>query len=123
MNPALVPYPPAIRRAALVIGALLALVIGYFSLVPPGDAPAPQISDKIRHFAAYAALAIPAAMWFGPGRLWAWAVVAAYGGALEIAQALGGAGREGSWADGFANALGAGTGVLLIWIIARMRRA
>ena len=69
-----------------------------------------------------APLAIPAAMWFGPGRLWAWLVVAAYGGALEIAQALGGAGREGSWADAFANTLGAGTGVLLIWIIARTRR-
>ena len=25
--------------------------LAYFSLVPPGDAPAPQISDKIRHFA------------------------------------------------------------------------
>lgn len=122
MNPALVPYPPAIRRAALVIFALLAVLIGYFSLVPAGEAPAPQISDKIRHFAAYATLAIPAAMWFGPGRLWAWLVVAAYGGALEIAQALGCAGREGSWADAFANTLGAGTGVLLIWIVARTRR-
>lgn len=121
MNPALVPYPPVIRRAALVIGVLLALVIGYFSLVPPGEAPAPQISDKIRHFAAYATLAIPVAMWFGPGRMAAWAVTTLYGGGLEIAQALAGTGREGSLADALANALGAGTGVLLVWIIARTR--
>jgi VanZ family protein len=123
MNPALVPYPPVVRRAALVIAVCLAVLIGYFSLVPPGDAPAPQISDKIRHFAAYATLAIPVAMWFGPGRLAAWVLTAVYGGGLEIAQALAGTGREGSWGDGAANALGAGAGVLLIWIIARTRRA
>ena len=123
MNPALVPYPPAIRRAALVIFALLAVLIGYFSLVPGGEAPAPQISDKIRHFAAYAALAIPAAMWFSPGRLWVFVCVAGYGALMEVAQGLAGTGREASLLDGLANAAGAGAGVLLIWIIARMRRA
>lgn len=121
MNPAPVPYPPAIRRAAVVIAALLAVAIGYFSLVPPGEAPAPQISDKIRHFAAYAGLAVPVAMWFGPGRLAAILVVALYGAGLEVAQALAGTGREGSLADAAANALGAAAGVLLVWIIARTR--
>ena len=62
MNPYELPYPLAIRRAALIIAVLLAVLIGYFSLVPPGDAPAPQISDKIRHFAAYAMLAVPVAI-------------------------------------------------------------
>ena len=69
MRPALAPYPPAIRRAALIVGLCLAVLIGYFSLVTPGETPAPQISDKLRHFAAYWALAVPAAMWFGPGRV------------------------------------------------------
>jgi VanZ family protein len=123
MNPALVPYPPAIRRAALVIGLLLAVVVGYYSLVPPGEAPAPQISDKVRHFAAYAGLAVPIAMWFSPRRLWAWLSVAGYGAAMEVAQGLAGTGREASVLDGLANAAGAGAGVLLIWIIARRRRA
>ena len=123
MNPALVPYPPAIRRAAVVIAALLAVVIAYFSLVPPGDAPAPQISDKIRHFAAYTGLAVPVSMWFGPGRIAAVLVTAAYGIGLEIAQGLAGTGREASLADAAANTLGAGAGFLLIWFIARTRRA
>lgn len=122
MNPALVPYPPAIRRAAVVIAALLAVVIAYFSLVPPGEAPAPQISDKLRHFAAYAGLAVPVAMWFGPGRLAAVLVVALYGAGLEMAQAFAGTGREASFGDAAANTLGAAAGALLVWIIARSRR-
>lgn len=121
MRPALAPYPPAIRLAALVIAALLAVLIGYYSLVPPGDVPAPQISDKVRHFAAYAGLAVPVAMWFGPGRLAAVLVAASYGAGLEIAQALAGTGREGSLADAAANMLGAGAGFLLVWLIARTR--
>lgn len=121
MDPARTPYPPAIRRAAVVIAALLAVLIGYYSLIPPGDAPAPQISDKIRHFVAYAGLAVPVAMWFGPGRLAAVLVTAAYGAGLEIAQALAGTGREGSLADAAANTLGAGAGFLLVWFIARTR--
>jgi hypothetical protein len=64
-------YSVSIRRAAAVLAALIAVIVGYFSLVPPGEAPAPQISDKIRHFVAYATLAVPVAVWFGPRRLMA----------------------------------------------------
>lgn len=122
MNPALVPYPPSIRRAALAITLLLAALIGYYSLVPPGDAPAPDISDKIRHFAAYAALAVPASMWFAPRRLAALGAVAGFGALMEVAQGLAGTGREASILDALANTAGAGAGVLLVWIIARTRR-
>jgi VanZ family protein len=121
MDPALTPYPPPIRRAAVIIAALLAAAIAYFSLVPPGEAPAPQISDKFRHFAAYAGLALPVSIWLGPGRLAAGILTASYGAGLEIAQGLAGTGREASLADAAANALGAGAGFLLIWFIARIR--
>jgi VanZ family protein len=123
MNDARAPYPVSIRRAAAVLAALIAVIVGYFSLVPPGEAPAPQISDKIRHFVAYAALAVPVAVWFGPGRLTAaMAVTALYGAGLEGAQALAGTGREGSLADAAANALGAVMGVLSAWAGARLLR-
>ncbi len=116
-------YPASIRRAAAVSAALIAVIVGYFSLVPPGEAPAPQISDKIRHFVAYAALAVPVAVWFGPGRLFAaMAATVLYGAGLEGAQALAGTGREGSLADAAANALGAVTGVLSVWMGARLLR-
>ncbi|MDP3459409.1 MAG: VanZ family protein [Hyphomonas sp.] len=121
MNPALVPYPPAIRRAALVIALLLAAGIAWLSLIPGGTVPAPHLSDKVRHFGAYATLAIPVAMWFGPGRLVAVLVLTLYGAGLEVAQGLLSETREASFFDAVANALGASTGALLVWIIARTR--
>lgn len=122
MQPAEIPYPPHIRRAAAVIAVLLALLIAYFSLVPPGETPAPQISDKLRHFGAYAMLAIPTAMWLAPRRIMPAVIVAVWGIAMEIAQGLAGTGREASLSDALANTLGACAGVLLIWIVARRRR-
>lgn len=122
MDSAQLPYPPHIRRAAAIIAALLALLIAYFSLVPPGETPAPQISDKIRHFGAYAMLAIPTAMWLAPRRIAPAVIVAMWGIAMEIAQGLAGTGREASLGDALANTAGAGAGVFLIWMVARRRR-
>jgi VanZ family protein len=122
MPPAEIPYPPHIRRAAAGIAALLALVIAYFSLVPPGETPAPQISDKIRHFGAYAMLAIPTAMWLAPRRIAPAIIAGAWGIAMELAQGLAGTGREASIGDALANMAGAGAGVFLVWVIARRRR-
>lgn len=113
----------AIRRASVVFAALLAVIVAYFSLVPPGSAPAPQLSDKIRHFIAYAALTVPLALWFGRGRLLlAVSAAALYGAGLEFAQALAGTGREGSVADAVANALGACAGGLAVALAFRLRR-
>lgn len=122
MDSARLPYPPHIRRAASVIAALLAVLIAYFSLVPPGETPAPQISDKIRHFGAYVMLAIPAAMWLAPRRIAPAVIVAVWGIVLEIAQGLAGTGREASIGDALANTAGACAGVFFIWMVARRRR-
>ncbi|MFN3910935.1 VanZ family protein [Hyphomonas sp.] len=123
MKPALEPYPQPVRRAALVIALLLALGIAWLSMVPGSTVPGPMISDKIRHFGAYATLAIPVAMWFGPGRFAAVLVLTAYGAGLELAQGLLSATRQASVFDAVANALGASAGYLLVWFIARTRRA
>lgn len=113
---------PLIRRLAALAAAIVAVAIGYLSLMPAGEVPAPQISDKIRHFAAYAGLAAPLTLALHPRRwLMAALAAAAYGVALEVAQALGDAGREGSPLDALANLLGAFLGAGLIRISAGVR--
>lgn len=113
---------PLIRRLAALAAAIVAVTIGYLSLMPAGEVPAPQISDKIRHFAAYAGLAAPLTLALHPRRwLMAALAAAAYGVALEVAQALGDAGREGSPLDAVANLLGAFLGAGLIRLSAGVR--
>ncbi|MFN7055570.1 VanZ family protein [Hyphomonas sp.] len=110
---------PGLRRSAGMAALLTALAIAWLSLIPAEGVPAPQVSDKIRHFVAYAALALPFTVWMGVRRWLAAAVIAAvYGAAMEVAQALAPTGREGSFGDAAANAGGALIGALaarLIW--------
>lgn len=121
MDSARLPYPPPIRRAAAITAAGLALVIAWYSLVPPGETPAPQLSDKIRHFGAYAMLAVPTGMWLAPRRIAPALAAAVWGILLEIAQAFAGTGREASFGDAVANVAGACAGVCLVWMVARRR--
>lgn len=118
------PFPglSASRLTAALAACGLAVVIIYLSLVPAGDVPAPQISDKIRHFVAYAALAAPLAVALRPSRWLAAVLLAAgLGLGLEVAQATGDAGREGSAGDALANLLGALAGAGLVRLSARRR--
>ena len=104
-----------IRRVAAAAALCVAVAIGYLSLIPVGDVPAPQISDKIRHLAAYAGLAAPLTLALHPRRWLVTALVAAvYGVCLEFGQAFGGAGREGSALDALANLAGALLGAAMI---------
>lgn len=116
------PSFPVIRRVAAAAALCVAVVIGYLSLIPSGDVPAPQISDKIRHLAAYAGLAAPLTLALHPKRwLTAVAVATVYGICLEFGQAFGGAGREGSALDALANLAGAFIGAALIRFSAGVR--
>jgi VanZ family protein len=121
------PSPPrltlSMRRSAGIAALLTALAITWLSLIPAEDVPAGPVSDKIRHFVAYAALSLPLTLWMGARRWLAAAVIAAtFGAGIEVAQALAPTGREGSLGDALANAAGALTGALngalavhLIW--------
>ena len=112
---ALLTYSGARLLAALTTLAL-AGIIAWFSLVPATEAPAPQLSDKLKHFVAYAALAAPWTVALGPGlsRMGAaLAFTSLYGAGLEVAQMMGNAGREGSLLDIAANLSGALTGLAL----------
>lgn len=116
------PFPglSAYRLTAALAALGLALLLSYLSLIPAGDVPAPQISDKVRHFLAYAALAAPLAVALRPARWLAAVLMAAgLGLGLEVAQAMGDAGREGSPGDALANLMGALAGAGLVRLSAR----
>lgn len=107
---------------ARFVTLILALVIAALTLIPhpPGPQGVPGL-DKLLHFIAFAALAMPMAY----ARPAAWRAVAltvlAYGGVIEIVQPFVGRGAE--WADLLADALGAFGGAYLAARLGRLRRA
>ncbi|RCL89052.1 VanZ family protein [Hyphomonas sp.] len=116
---------PLIRSLAGLAAIGLAIIIAVYSLVPVSEAPAPQLSDKIKHFAAYAALAASLSVAFGVGprpAALAFSISGLFGIGLEIAQMLGEAGREGSSLDVAANLGGALVGVLVVGLLGRQGR-
>lgn len=109
---------PATRTVAGWLALLLAGIIIFLSVIQPGGVPAPDISDKLKHFIAYGALAAPFCVFMGRRRIiLAILLVVALGIIMEIAQAFAGTGRSPSVLDAIANALGTGTSALVYWII------
>lgn len=112
---------PVTRILASLSAVVLSLLIGWFSLVPVTDVPGPQFSDKLKHFLAYFALAGALATALGVRRIpLALALPVIFGVGLEVAQALGPAGREGSVLDALANTGGTLTGVTIFYILRRI---
>ena len=110
-----------IRALAVIATIILVIVIAYLSLSAASDVPAPQVSDKVKHFAAYFVLAGTLATAFGPKRgLYALILAIFYGLVMEVAQDMGDAGREGSVADALANTAGAACGVLATKLLRRI---
>lgn len=103
-----------------VLTAVLALVIALLTLMPqaPGPEGVPGL-DKVAHFAAFAALAVPLA-WRYP-HLWRTVALStlAYGGLIEIVQPLTGRGAE--WADLLADGTGAVTGAFSASFLGKRR--
>lgn len=98
--------------AALALAAALLIALG--SLTPGGEMPQSLPWDKLNHFLGYAGLAglVGLAGWRLPR---AFALAVAYGIAIEFAQipVPGRSGGDG-W-DIFANTLGSGSAVLLLY--------
>lgn len=114
-------YLLRVFRALFVIGLA---AVAALSLLPHDSLPDIRIWDKWQHLAAYAALSFT-----GCGgastRRGRWVVgfgVAAYGGALEIAQTFI-PGRIGSLADLTANCLGVALGAGALWLFRKIRKA
>jgi VanZ family protein len=101
----------AMRRFAGMTAVCLMIAIAFLSVMPPGDLPPVEGSDKLKHFIAYGSLGGAVAIAAGPGRaLRAFLIAIGYGALMEVAQALAPTGREFSILDEVANILGAGLG-------------
>lgn len=112
-----------LRLLAAIAAIAIGVAIAWLSLEPPGTTPAPRFSDKIQHLIAYLVLAIPVAIAAGRGRLLlGLAICVAVGASLEGLQATMAVGREGSVADGLANAIGASLGTGLVAFLMKARR-
>lgn len=100
---------------------LLAAAIVWFSLTPITAAPTVRHIDKVEHFLAYAALTLVG--FAARGRPWPLmaAGIVAFGGGVEVLQALMPTGRTGSVLDGLANGAGAAT-AWAGWVAARRLR-
>lgn len=96
------------HQVALVLSALFALGIGYFTLTPnPGDLL--TSSDKLDHLLGFAVLLLPAALLYRRALYWLLPSAIAFGGVIEVIQPY--VNRKGEWGDFWADAIGAILGV------------
>jgi VanZ family protein len=112
---------PALFTLALIGTLALTLAIGVLTLTPVAGTAVPG-SDKLHHYLAFLALALPLSFARPRLALWIAVGVVAYGGAIELIQPLVGRGRE--LADFLADAAGAvsgaALGVALHWLRRRL---
>jgi VanZ family protein len=104
-------------RTATVLTAAAVLMLAL------SPAPPPTLStgwDKANHLLAFATLGGLASQ--GWRSAWTWACLLAFGGAIELLQALTPT-REASWADLGADALGLALAALVVGAIRRRARA
>ncbi len=94
-----------------------AIAIVVWGELAPNPTTSPLIWDKLLHFIAYFGLSGLALLALNPGRraIYAAVMLIAMGGVLEIVQGF--VGRDASWGDALANALGVVGGCALGWII------
>ena len=98
------------HQVALILSALLAFGIGYFTLTPnPGVIL--TSSDKIDHLLGFAALLFPAALLYRHALYWLLPGAIAFGGVIELIQPY--VNRNGEWGDFWADTAGALLGVVL----------
>ena len=113
MNPVVLPAL-RYRRLWFCAGVAIAIAVAVLSLMPGRHVPDVNVSDKIKHFAAFTMLAF----WFGSilvRRDLPWIVLAllAFGGAIELAQEAMPWGRRAEWSDVVADGIGILAGLVL----------
>ena len=107
------------RPVRMGLYAAAALVLLYMALAPARDVPGVELLwDKAEHAAAWSVLTLLGLL-LSTRRRWAILVFAlAFGGVIEVLQAILPFGRDGEWADFAADAVGIAVAYFL-WRVAR----
>jgi VanZ family protein len=107
------------RPWRLALYALATLVLAYMALAPERDVPgADLVWDKAEHASAWTVLAL-AGLVLSTRRRWAIGLFAiAFGGVIEVLQAVMPFGRDGNVADWIADVIGVAA-AYVIWLGAR----
>ena len=76
-----------LKNRYLYVSLIIALIILFFSLAPPGDKePKLFVSDKLLHFIAYCAMVLPVLIQRHYPHFLVFITASAYGGILEFIQ-------------------------------------
>ncbi len=104
-------------RWSILLTLALAAGIAFLTLTPPSPMSMPAGSDKVSHFTAFTALALPLAIvrprWSG----WLFLAFSAFGAAIEIIQPH--VGRSAEVADLIADVAGIACGMVLGLLVGR----
>lgn len=107
---------PALRYRRLWFGAgvAIAVAVAVLCLLPGRHVPDVNVSDKLKHFAAFGMLSF----WFASilvRRDLGWIALAllAFGGAIELAQEAMPWGRRAEWEDVIADGIGVAGGIIV----------
>ena len=107
-------------RWAIVLTIALGVVIAVLTLTPPIEAEGPAGSDKLYHFTAFLALALPLALVRPRWSMMLFIIFSAYGAAIEILQPHVGRSRE--FADLIADMAGIVCGIGAALLLRRVHR-
>ncbi len=116
------PQSLAQMKLALFLTLIIAALIGWGTLSPPGPPGPPlPLNDKQIHFLAFALLTLPVTWVHLRHAIWLVPLAIFYGGAIEVIQPF--FTRSAEWLDLAADAAGAITGLLPGLVRTRLRPA
>lgn len=109
------------RPVRLALYAAATLVLAYMALAPEHDVPGVELLwDKLEHAAAWTVLTL-AGLTLSTKRRWAiGAFAVAFGGVIEVLQAVMPYGRDGNLGDWIADDFGVSVAYALWWVVRRL---
>lgn len=99
------------HQIALIATLILAGVIAWLTLSPPTPSQAGFLPDKASHFIAFAALALPCAIFYARSLKWIMPLAILFGAAIELIQPS--VGRSAEGLDFLADCFGLAAGTII----------